>query len=260
MKGMKGWNFENEQWTRLPYNLKHLPLFTRHFDLMSAFFRILWGLFLKGIVFQFLFRLKVIGDFKKIHKEHPKLLVISNHSSHLDAISITAAIPFRYWMHLYIAAAKDYFFTNFWFTFFSKHCLGAIPIDRKAKRGGAIALCLNLLKNLSEIWLVMFPEGTRSQDGYIHHFKKGISVFAERTNTPVLFLYLDGARRLWPKGQRIFRPGKLTLYIGPVQPPAPVEIIDQNYRNWVKTIFPEVIKDEPAPTSIAPQEITSVIN
>ncbi len=238
---MKNWNYENEQWTRLPFNLKHLPLFTRHFDLASALIRTLWAAILKGVIFRFLFRLKVVGDFHQVHKKHPKLIVISNHTSHLDAISIAAAVPFRYWLHLYVAAAKDYFFSNFWFAFFSKHCLGAIPIDRHQKRGGAVALCLSLLRNVNEIWLVMFPEGTRSQDGLLHDFKKGVSVFSERTQTPILFLYIKGARDLWPKGNRIFRPGKITLYVGPVQRPAPIEEVNSNFQKWVETIDPSVI-------------------
>lgn len=241
---MRHWNYENEQWTKLPYTLKHLPIFTRHFDIASNILRALWASILKGIVYQFLFRLKVVGDFEEIHRKHPKLLVIANHSSHLDAISIAAAIPFRYWRDLYIAAAKDYFFSNPLFTFFSKHCLGAIPIDRSQKRGGAIALCLSLLRNVPRIWLVMFPEGTRSKDGYINEFKRGISVFSERTQTPILFLYLEGAYKLWPKGQRIFRPGTLTLYVGPVQSPASVEVINKNYRDWVHSINPNAFRPD----------------
>src|SRR5690242_16879765 len=117
---MKDWNYENEQWTQLPYHLKHLPIFTRHFDLVSLFFRLLWWFYL-AISFRFYVRLKVRGDFHEIYKTHPRLILISNHSSHLDAVSIAAAIPFKYWLDLYISAAKDYFFSNPIFTFFSKH-------------------------------------------------------------------------------------------------------------------------------------------
>ena len=72
-----------------------------------------------------------------INETHKKLIIISNHASHLDATSIAASIPRTHWLDLYIAAAKDYFFSNWLFTFFSQHCLGAIPIDRKEKKGEA---------------------------------------------------------------------------------------------------------------------------
>ncbi len=243
---MRDWNYDNEQWTKLPTYLKHLPLFTRHVDLFSACMRFLWSIFLKDIVFKFYIRLKVTGgSFAQIYKEHPKLLVISNHTSHLDATSIAAAIPRRYWLDLYIAAAKDYFFTNPVFTFFSKHCLGAIPIDRKDQHGQAINLIIRLLHDLPRIWLIIFPEGTRSKDGKIQEFKRGISIFAERTQTPILFLYIDGNANLWPKGKLLPKPGKIVLHVGPVHPPCDIKTVYAAYRAWVITINPNAFSFNP---------------
>ncbi|RYZ77445.1 MAG: 1-acyl-sn-glycerol-3-phosphate acyltransferase [Proteobacteria bacterium] len=235
---MKEWDYENEQWMSLPTHLKHLPLFTRHLDFVSLIIRSIWSVILKYGFFRFYIRLQVKGDFHEIHKNYPRLLVISNHASHLDAVSIAAAIPFRYWLSLYIAAAKDYFFSNPLFTFFSKHCLGAIPIDRKDKKGEAVELCISLLNRLERIWLIIFPEGTRSKDGYIQNFKRGVSLFSEKTTTPLLFIYLEGATVLWPKGAPFARPGKLILHVGPVHPPAPIEQIYEHYRDWVMRINP----------------------
>ncbi|MGE4131657.1 MAG: lysophospholipid acyltransferase family protein [Bdellovibrionales bacterium] len=244
---MKDWNYENEQWTQLPPHLKHLPLFTRSFDLTSWFFRALWGFYLKMLAFRFYIRLQVIGDFHKLYREHPRLLLISNHASHLDAVSIAAAVPFRYWLDLFITAAKDYWFRNPVFTFFSKHCLGAIPIDRKDKKGEAIKLCISLLQNLERIWLIYFPEGTRSQDGYINNFKRGVSIFAIKTDTPVLFLYLEGNNALWPKGRLIPFPGALKVHVGPVHPPAQIDQLYDAYREWVLTINPNAYRPEDLP-------------
>lgn len=233
---MRHWDYENDQWMKLPTYLKHLPLFTMHDDLTSRFFRILWALFLKQVGFRFYVRLKVIGDFHAVFKTNPRLLLISNHASHLDATSIAAAVPFKYWSYLFITAAKDYFFSNPVFTFFSKHCLGAIPIDRKDKKGEAVNLCLNLLRNLDKIWMILFPEGTRSPDGRIQTFKKGISLFSESTNTPILFLYVKGNSDLWPKGNILPKPGMLEIYVGPVHPPAPADVLYTDYMTWVKSI------------------------
>ncbi len=242
---MQDWTYENEQWTKLPTYLKHLPLFTRHKDLTSLFFRILWSFYLQEFVFKFYIRLKVKGNsYHDLYKHYPKLLVISNHGSHLDATSIAASIPKRYWLDLYIAAAKDYFFTNPVFTFFSQHCLGAIPIDRKDRRGEAIRLITQLLTDLPRIWLILFPEGTRSPDGKIQDFKRGVSIFAERTKTPILFLYLDGNTRLWPKGAKWARPGVLTIHVGPVHPPGPIEDVYRAYKEWVLTLNPQAFADE----------------
>jgi 1-acyl-sn-glycerol-3-phosphate acyltransferase len=201
----------------------------------------------KSLVLSFLHTAQGKGDFHEIHRNYPRLLVIANHSSHLDAIAITGAIPFRYWTDVYIAAAKDYFFTNPIFTFFSKHCLGAIPIDRKDKRGEAVNLCLTLLQKLDNIWLLIFPEGTRSKDGYIQEFKRGVSLFSEQTTTPLLFLYLEGTTDLWPKGRLFAKPGVLTVHVGPVHPPGPIDLIYEHYREFVMKINPNAFKPDGEP-------------
>ena len=241
----KPWSYENDQWTRLPVHVRHLPLITRHFDLLSFFIRFIWSQFLKNVFFRSYLRLKVKGDFYKLIKSHPKLLVISNHSSHLDAVAIATAVPIRNWLNLYIAAAKDYFFSNFFMSFFSKHCIGAIPVERQRKNGEAVKLSIELLEKLDKIWYVLFPEGTRSKDGLIHPFKRGVSLFAQKTNTPILFLYLEGAYDLWPKGKSFAPPGgKLTVHVGPVQEPAPVDVVYKNYKAWVESIKPGQFADD----------------
>lgn len=240
---MKKWNYENEQWNALPGHLKHLPLFTRHFDFTSWVFRGIWGFILKQMIFRFYIKLKIMGSFKEIYKNYPRLLVISNHSSHADTACITAALPFKYWLDFYICAAKDYWFANPIFSFFSKHCLGAIPLDRKDRTREAVNLCLSLLNTLDRIWMLIYPEGTRSNDGYISSFKKGISLFSLQTNTPILFLYLEGVNEVMPKGKWP-RPGEIKVHIGPVQQPDQIKTIDENYRKWVKSINPAAFKPE----------------
>jgi 1-acyl-sn-glycerol-3-phosphate acyltransferase len=241
---LKNWTYENEQWTKLPVYLRHLPLFTRNIDWTSRVVRFLWALYLRDFVFKTYIQLRVRGtSFHELYQKHPKLIIISNHASHIDATSIAAAIPKRYWKDLYIAAAKDYFFSNPFFTFFSQHCLGAIPVDRGDRKGEAINLILRLLNELDRIWLIIFPEGTRSPDGKVHEFKRGVSIFSERSGTPILFLYIDGNSRLWPKGARWARPGKLVIHVGPVHPPGPIEEVYGEYKRWVSGINREAFGD-----------------
>lgn len=242
---MREWNYDNDQWTKLPGYLKHLPLFTQHYDMTSHVVRFLWWIILKKWFYTMYIRLSVKGgSFDDLYESHKKLIIISNHASHLDATSIAASIPRRHWFNLYIAAAKDYFFSNPVFAFFSAHCLGAIPIDRKDKKGEAVNLILTLLTELDRMWLIIFPEGTRSRDGKLQEFKRGISIFAEKTKTPILFLYIEGNLKLWPKGAFFAKPGKLTVHIGPVQEPSNIEVVYQNYLAWVKTIDPSIVPED----------------
>lgn len=233
---MKKWQYENQQWTHLPSHLRHLPLISKNPSKFERFIEWLWAFFLKRIFFRYYIQLEVKGSFREIYEKYPKLIIISNHSSHLDAISIAAAIPLRYWHRQYSAAAKDYFFSNPWISYFSKHCIRAIPIDRKGRNGEAIRLCMRMLTELDQIWMILFPEGTRTPDGYIHKFKRGVSVFAQKSESPILFLYLENAHKLWPKGQGFAKRGKIIVHIGPVQPPAEIEEVFKNYKSWVETI------------------------
>lgn len=237
---MKNWDYENDQWTQLPSYLKHLPLFTRQVDWISIIIRHIWAFVLKEIAFRFYVRLEVEGDFKEVYKKNKKLLIISNHGSHLDATSLAAAVPYRYWNMLFITAAKDYFFSNPVFTFFSKHCLGAIPIDRKDKKGEAVKLCVTLLTQLEEIWMIFFPEGTRSKDGKLQEFKRGVSIFSQRSHVPILFTYIDGNTDLWPKGQMLPSPGKLKVFVGPVHEPAEPEVLREAYYHWAQSVKPDL--------------------
>lgn len=247
----KEWDYNNAQWTQLPKHMSHLPLIQRDVGFMSRFLRSIWAIFLKAFFFRFYQVLKVEGDLAQVARENPRLLVISNHTSHLDAVSIAAAVPYFQWFSLYSAAAKDYFFSNPWKSFFSKHFIGAIPIDRGGRKGEAVKLCLDMLCGLERIWLVIFPEGTRSKDGKIQDFKRGVSLFAQKSQTPILFLYIEGAFRLFPKGAWIPRPGVLKMYIGPVHPPAEIEVIQAAYRDWVSSIAPNAFANS-SPISTPP--------
>lgn len=199
------------------------------------FSRGLWALFLR-LAFKFYVRLRVRGSFKGFYKKYPKLIIISNHASHLDGPAILTSIPFSHWMDLYILAAKDYWFSSRALRFFSKYFLGAIPVDRKVDKTNSIKKCVNLLNNLKRIWLVMFPEGTRSADGSLRPFKNGVGLFSQKSNTPVLFLYLQKNQSLWPKGKSFPLPGKMYLHVGPVHEPGDTDTIFNNYKKWTEEV------------------------
>lgn len=216
--------------------MQHLPLYVKEVSLLSRMVGFLWMLFLKYFFFKLYIRLEVVGDFFPVFRKHNKLILLSNHASHLDAISIQAAVPYKFWQPLYAAAAKDYFFRNSLYSYFSKNCIGAIPIDRHGKNSQAVKLVIRILQNFEKVWLILFPEGTRSKDGRLQKFKRGIGLFSVRTKTSVLFLYMDGNYDLWPKGAGFAKPGKLRVFVGPVHPPADSEVLEEAYIEWLHQI------------------------
>ncbi len=69
-------------------------------------------------------------------------------------------------------------------------------------------------------------------------------MFAEKSKTPILFLYLEGNYDRWPKSAGFARPGKLVVHVGPVHPPAPIDQIYKAYREWVAPMNPNIFADK----------------
>jgi len=63
--------------------------------------------------------------------------------------------------------------------------------------------------------LLVFPEGTRSQDGKIGRFHKGAFYLAEQLNLDIQPILLHGASEVLPKGDFLIRPGALNVRVLP---------------------------------------------
>ena len=74
-------------------------------------------------------------------------IMVANHQSHLDALSLTAAIPLRYLHRAFPAAAADYFFKSVPRSAFSSIVINGLPFDRQARGADSLTLCRELLQN-----------------------------------------------------------------------------------------------------------------
>ncbi len=61
--------------------------------------------------------------------------------------------------------------------------------------------------------VMIFPEGTRSEDGNLRPFKKGGFVMAVDTGVPIVPMILWGTRSIMAKGSWRINPGNVTLSI-----------------------------------------------
>lgn len=91
--------------------------------------------------------------------------------------------------------------------------------------------------------LVVFPEGTRCEDGRMKPFKRGAFLLAEELSLPVVPLTIDGAFDLLPKNSINIHPGKVTLTIHkPITPPADgkydLEILMKESYNRIASALP----------------------
>ena len=79
--------------------------------------------------------------------------------------------------------------------------------------------------------LVMFPEGGRTKTGHLMPFKMGAFRLALTHGVPIVPVSIKGAERIWPVGQFMFRPGKLTVTY---HPPIKVDRIEDASRTELK--------------------------
>lgn len=156
-------------------------------------------------------RLEIVG--RENLPASGSFVMVANHSSHLDAPSLLAALPLEQVHRAFPAAAADYFFTNLPVLAFSAIVMNAMPFDRKENPKQSIDACRQLLESEGHV-LILFPEGTRTTDGSIGAFKPGIGFLTAGCAIPVVPCHLAGAWKAWPKGNWIPRPRKLRLTIG----------------------------------------------
>ena len=93
--------------------------------------------------------------------------------------------------------------------------LRAIAIDRKAGRKALQQVVEQGRERLDAgIWVVVFPEGTRTAPGSRQAYNVGGAMLAAKSGYPVVPI-AHNAGEFWPKAGWLKRPGTITVVIGP---------------------------------------------
>jgi len=137
-------------------------------------------------------------------------------------------------------------------TFFRVPILGAamtargfIPVDRTNREKAIVAVerAAEALKAGNSF--LGFPEGTRSPDGRLQQFKKGLFVMAIKPGALIAPMSISGAYKIMPKGRFVIRPGRVRITI---QDPISAEkytlddrrkLIDETRQAILKGLDPE---------------------
>ncbi|WP_122818027.1 lysophospholipid acyltransferase family protein [Nocardioides pantholopis] len=147
------------------------------------------------------------------------VIFAANHASHLDTPLVLLSLPDRWRRRTAVAAAADYFFDTWWRAVGSSLVFNTFPIDR---RGGAMATTPGEV--LADGWsLVIFPEGTRSRDGWTGTFRMGAAYLAHEHGVPVVPVAHRGTFAAMPRGQGWPSPGRRQLTIRFGEPLRPAE-------------------------------------
>lgn len=131
--------------------------------------------------------------------QHGAVLLVANHQSFVDPPLIGGCIRPRHFDFL----ARATLFKN---PVFGRLIgwLNSVPIDQS---GGDAAAMKEIIRRLREGRAVLvFPEGSRTPDGSVHGFKRGISVLLKRADCPVVPCAIEGAYDAWPRSSKAPRP------------------------------------------------------
>ncbi|MEM9696971.1 MAG: 1-acyl-sn-glycerol-3-phosphate acyltransferase, partial [Myxococcota bacterium] len=139
-------------------------------------------------------------------------IVVSNHVSHLDMGFVKYALG-SYGQEIVSLAAADYFFEGKWKKAYFEYLTNLQAFDRKTNLRQALRETGETIRAGETV--LMFPEGTRSQDGQVHEFKATLGHLALSTDTDILPVYLRGTYESWPKGRRIPTRRDISAHIGP---------------------------------------------
>jgi 1-acyl-sn-glycerol-3-phosphate acyltransferase len=187
-----------------------LRRFPREPDILVYGVRALIALIIRGWL-RIYHRFEIVGH--ENLRTNRSLVIVANHSSHLDTLCLLAALPLRKLHRAFPAAAADYFFQSVPRTFVAAVVTNALPFARQVRVRRSLSICSELLSDPENI-LIIFPEGTRSKTGETREFKSGIGALVAGRDVTVLPCYLQGAFRAWPKGRRLPRPQKVRLIVG----------------------------------------------
>jgi 1-acyl-sn-glycerol-3-phosphate acyltransferase len=123
---------------------------------------------------------------------------------------ILCSLPVAWRRRTAVAAAADYFFDTWWRAAGSAIAFNTFPIER---RGGSLSATPGDL--LRERWnVVVYPEGTRSADGWMGRFRLGAAWLATEHGVPVVPVAIRGSFAA-------MRPGRVPVAVrfgAPVRP------------------------------------------
>lgn len=146
------------------------------------------------------------------------VVLVSNHASHLDTPLILGSLPDRLARSTAVGAAADYFFDAHWRATVTALVFNAFPIERQgSRRSRSLAPAL-----LEEGWsLLLFPEGTRSPDGWMSRFRLGPAHLCCQYGVPAVPIGIRGTYAAMSRGQfwpQRGRPPVVVRYGAPVYP------------------------------------------
>ncbi|EOX7389680.1 lysophospholipid acyltransferase family protein [Enterobacter quasiroggenkampii] len=148
---------------------------------------------------------------KKLPVKGPAIIV-ANHNSHLDVLTLFTLFPLLTLVNVLPVAAADYFLRNKVIGWFALKVIGIIPVYRGAHQANPMQACIDALA--ANKIVIIFPEGTRGEPGKFSEIKSGIWHLSQQCpEVPIIPVYMHGLDRSMGKGQKIPVPFFIDIFI-----------------------------------------------
>lgn len=138
-------------------------------------------------------------------------IVATNHASHLDMGLVKYALG-DFGDELRTLAAKDYFFDDPYRRTYFENFTNLLPMDRHGSLKKSLRLASAALRGGQS--LLIFPEGTRSRDGVMTHFKPALGHLCLNERVDILPMFLGGTHEAMPVGAFAPKQRELSVKIG----------------------------------------------
>jgi 1-acyl-sn-glycerol-3-phosphate acyltransferase len=134
-------------------------------------------------------------------------ILASNHASNADPPILTTVIPRR----VAVLVKKELFRIPIFAQ--AMRVSHYVSVDRGAREAAASAGAVVRFLRAGDSFL-MFPEGTRSADGRLQPFKKGVATMAVEAGVPIVPISIGGTQKILRKGSWALQPGLVTIRFG----------------------------------------------
>jgi 1-acyl-sn-glycerol-3-phosphate acyltransferase len=178
------------------------------------------------------------------------VMFVANHASHMDTPLILCSLPKVWRERTAVAAAADYFFDVWWRAASTALVFNTFPIERTGgKRATTTARRL-----VADGWnLLVYPEGTRSKDGWLGRWRHGAARLSIEYGIPAVPIAVRGTFAAMPRGRSWPLKGRppLSIRFGPALLPeegedfrslsrrmqqAMARLWDEDATNWYQSL------------------------
>jgi 1-acyl-sn-glycerol-3-phosphate acyltransferase len=136
------------------------------------------------------------------------VIILSNHQSAWETLALRCFLPQQV-----VLLKRSLVLLPIWG--WALGSLKSIVIDRESQTTALRTLLEKGKKAISEgLWVVIFPEGTRTAAGEVKKFSAGGALLAEKSGVPVIPV-VHNAGDFWPRYSFLKYPGTIRVRIGP---------------------------------------------